>query len=343
MLRSAGQVAGYCRAPLRDLTPDQVERLRVLLEPIDAVAGRLTSMAGVSLLVRRWRGRRRDGQSRVSSRDRGGRRPGAGAARRRDRRRGRRGGSTRRARSSRPASSTPTRIRRLVVLEEPALEGKVLQGVTTEVVGIDGLSYAPVPSPDDLRAFVAHQQRHRRRPRDRLRLARPAGIPRACRRPRRAERRLVRGQHGAADRRAGLATTRPRRPNRPPTRYACSRRRWRRARSASRRASTTRPGRMPRPTSWSSSRGSSRGTAASTTPTSGTRSVTRYLDPFREAIEICRPSGCAAPRHAFRALVAGAVHRRRQADDRAARGARPRRGQSTSRSTRTPTSGAERA
>jgi N-acyl-D-amino-acid deacylase len=43
----------------------------------------------------------------------------------------------------------------LVMLGEPQLDGKVLQGVTTEVVGVDGLSYAPFPDPADLRAFVA--------------------------------------------------------------------------------------------------------------------------------------------------------------------------------------------
>jgi N-acyl-D-amino-acid deacylase len=43
----------------------------------------------------------------------------------------------------------------LVVLEEPALEGKLLQGVTSEVVGIDGLSYTPFADRDDLQAFVA--------------------------------------------------------------------------------------------------------------------------------------------------------------------------------------------
>lgn len=38
MLRLRGQVAGDRRAPLLDLAPEQVERLRPLLEPIDAVA-----------------------------------------------------------------------------------------------------------------------------------------------------------------------------------------------------------------------------------------------------------------------------------------------------------------
>ncbi|MFN8518619.1 MAG: amidohydrolase family protein [Chloroflexota bacterium] len=42
----------------------------------------------------------------------------------------------------------------LVVLEEPTLAAKLLQGVTTEVVGLDGLSYAPFADPADLRRFV---------------------------------------------------------------------------------------------------------------------------------------------------------------------------------------------
>lgn len=43
----------------------------------------------------------------------------------------------------------------LVMLDEPDLAGKVLQGVTTEIVGVDGLSYAPFTDPADLRRFVA--------------------------------------------------------------------------------------------------------------------------------------------------------------------------------------------
>src|SRR5262245_42327721 len=42
----------------------------------------------------------------------------------------------------------------LIVLEDRALEAKTLQGVTTEIVGVDGLSYAPFPRLEDLRAFV---------------------------------------------------------------------------------------------------------------------------------------------------------------------------------------------
>ncbi len=42
----------------------------------------------------------------------------------------------------------------LVILAEPAHEPKVRQGVTTEIVGVDGLSYAPVRSRDDLVALI---------------------------------------------------------------------------------------------------------------------------------------------------------------------------------------------
>jgi N-acyl-D-amino-acid deacylase len=34
----------------------------------------------------------------------------------------------------------------LMILAEPRHEPKVRQGVTTEVIGVDGLSYAPLPS-----------------------------------------------------------------------------------------------------------------------------------------------------------------------------------------------------
>ncbi|HSH22291.1 MAG TPA: D-aminoacylase [Candidatus Caenarcaniphilales bacterium] len=42
----------------------------------------------------------------------------------------------------------------LWLLFEPQHEPKVRQGVTTEVIGVDGLSYAPLPSVADLRALV---------------------------------------------------------------------------------------------------------------------------------------------------------------------------------------------
>ena len=42
----------------------------------------------------------------------------------------------------------------LVILAEPRHEPKVRQGVTTEVIGIDGCSYAPFPSHADLEQFI---------------------------------------------------------------------------------------------------------------------------------------------------------------------------------------------
>ncbi|HEY0444132.1 MAG TPA: D-aminoacylase [Candidatus Limnocylindrales bacterium] len=42
----------------------------------------------------------------------------------------------------------------LMILAEPRHEPKVRQGVTTEIVGVDGNSYAPFETPEDLAAFV---------------------------------------------------------------------------------------------------------------------------------------------------------------------------------------------
>lgn len=42
----------------------------------------------------------------------------------------------------------------LVLLSDPILEMKIRQGVTTEIIGVDGLSYAPFDNPADLAAFT---------------------------------------------------------------------------------------------------------------------------------------------------------------------------------------------
>ena len=42
----------------------------------------------------------------------------------------------------------------LMILADALHEPKVRQGITTEVIGVDGNSYAPFPDPDDLRAFA---------------------------------------------------------------------------------------------------------------------------------------------------------------------------------------------
>jgi N-acyl-D-amino-acid deacylase len=42
----------------------------------------------------------------------------------------------------------------LMIFADPLHEPKVRQGVTTEVIGVDGLSYAPIPDPADLEALI---------------------------------------------------------------------------------------------------------------------------------------------------------------------------------------------
>jgi len=42
----------------------------------------------------------------------------------------------------------------LMILADPTHEPKVRQGVTTEVIGVDGLSYAPIDDPSDLEALI---------------------------------------------------------------------------------------------------------------------------------------------------------------------------------------------
>ena len=56
----------------------------------------------------------------------------------------------------------------LVILAEPLHEPKVRQGVTTELIGVDGNAYAPFPSHRDLEDFVRPQRRPRRAAGDRL-------------------------------------------------------------------------------------------------------------------------------------------------------------------------------
>ena len=42
----------------------------------------------------------------------------------------------------------------LMIFDDPRHEPKVRQGITTEVIGVDGLSYAPIPDPADLEALA---------------------------------------------------------------------------------------------------------------------------------------------------------------------------------------------
>ena len=178
----------------------------------------------------------------------------------------------------------------LMIFADPLHEPKVRQGVTTEVIGVDGLSYAPIPDPADLEALVhMNAGLDGRRRRHRLttgRASRPTWTAstrcghRSTSRPRREQR--------AAHRRHRLGGGRRDATRRSRTCAPCCARRWSRAPSASRPGSTTRPAPTPTPTSWRSS------------PTEAARHGgfyhthvryalgDRYLDPFREAIEIGR-------------------------------------------------------
>ena len=51
-----------------------------------------------------------------------------------------------------------------MILADPRHEPKVRQGVTTELVGVDGLSYAPFAGHDDLERASRDERRARRRP-----------------------------------------------------------------------------------------------------------------------------------------------------------------------------------
>src|SRR5688572_15823937 len=42
----------------------------------------------------------------------------------------------------------------LMILADPRHEPKARQGVTTEIIGVDGLSYAPLPTQRDLEALI---------------------------------------------------------------------------------------------------------------------------------------------------------------------------------------------
>ena len=78
--------------------------------------------------------------------------------------------STRRARSSRPGFIDLHSHGGLWILAEPRHEPKVRQGVTTEIVGVDGNGFAPFHRRADLRRLRRARQRARRPAAHRLRL-----------------------------------------------------------------------------------------------------------------------------------------------------------------------------
>ena len=112
----------------------------------------------------------------------------------------------------------------LMLLAEPRHEPKVRQGITTEVIGVDGNSYAPFASQQDLDWLRRAERGPRRRPaadpRDEDRLEHGRELPDAVRRPVSLNVAYLDRQLAAADRRRRLGRRPGRRPRRGPTMLA---------------------------------------------------------------------------------------------------------------------------
>ena len=139
----------------------------------------------------------------------------------------------------------------LVILAEPRHEPKVRQGVTTELVGVDGNGFAPFERREDLEAFVELDAGLDGRPDDRLRLDIGRELPRPLRRHGQPQRRDA-GRQLASSGSPPLGwddvpadDARPRPDARRCSRDAMARRR----RSGSAPGSTTRPAATRRPRS----------------------------------------------------------------------------------------------
>ena len=174
----------------------------------------------------------------------------------------------------------------LVILAEPRHEPKVRQGVTTEIVGVDGNGFAPFERREDLLAFVEFDSGLDGRPGPRLRLADGRRLPGPLRRHGQRQRRDARRQLAAADRGPRLG----RRPADDARSTGCARscaRRWRTAPSASTGLDYP-PGATPRPRSWPRSRGRPARLGGFYHTHVRYYLGDRFLDPFREAIEIGR-------------------------------------------------------
>jgi hypothetical protein len=92
----------------------------------------------------------------------------------------------------------------LVILAEPQHEPKVRQGITTELIGVDGNSYAPVPLARRLPPVRPDQLRPRRQPTPARALVHRGAVPRHVHAARGGERGVHRRQLAAANRRARL-------------------------------------------------------------------------------------------------------------------------------------------
>ena len=120
----------------------------------------------------------------------------------------------------------------LVILAEPRHEPKVRQGVTTEIVGVDGNGFAPFATRRDLEDFVELDSGPRRPAGHRPRLGFGRELPRTLRRDGERQRRDAGRELGPADRCPGLGRHAGRRPRDRPDARRCSARRCRTAPSA---------------------------------------------------------------------------------------------------------------
>ena len=94
----------------------------------------------------------------------------------------------------------------LVMLAEPRHEPKVRQGVTTELIGVDGNAYAPFPRHEDLEDFAVLNGGLDGRPDIAFDWSTVAAVPRPVRRHDLGQRRLRRRQLAAPDRGASAGT-----------------------------------------------------------------------------------------------------------------------------------------
>ena len=118
----------------------------------------------------------------------------------------------------------------LTILAEPRHEPKVRQGVTTEIVGVDGNGFAPFETARGPRCLRRARHRPRRRARHRLRLAHDRRVPGPLRRHGQRQRRHARRQQPAAHRRPRLGRRARRRQRHRPDARDSSATPWPRAR-----------------------------------------------------------------------------------------------------------------
>ena len=187
----------------------------------------------------------------------------------------------------------------LVMLAEPHHEPKVRQGVTTELIGVDGNSYAPFQLARGFPALRRAQFRARRQPAAAGAWSTVDQYLVDVHRPRGGERRLHPRQLAAAHLRHGLG--RPARDARrswPTCGRSCARR-WRRAPSACRPGWTTRPGSYADTAELIElSREATRLGGIYHTHVRYSLGD-RFLDPFSEALDIGRQQRHPDPHHAL--------------------------------------------